>query len=67
MRKPQIQKVRNWLQKGHSLTPLQALRKFGSLRLSALIYTLRKSGMNITTEHFKVGTRTWVAKYRLEE
>lgn len=65
-KKSQIERVRTWLQNGHSLTPLQALKRFKSLRLGALIYDLRGEGMNISTEYFKVGPRTCVAKYRLE-
>ena len=65
--KPKSQKdrVRTWLLNGHTLTPLQALRRFKSLRFGAIIYDLRNEGMNIHTEMVKVGHQTYVAKYRL--
>ena len=65
MRKSQKQQVLEWLQKGWTLTPYQALRKFHSLRLGAIIFELRKEGYNITTMPFQVDKHTIVAKYRM--
>ena len=45
----QKQKVLNWLQTGKPLTPIQALERFGSFRLGALIHKLRNEGYSITT------------------
>lgn len=36
------------LQKGKPITPLQALREYGCLRLGARIFELRRNGYNIT-------------------
>ena len=55
--------VLNHLQKS-SITPLDALRKYGSLRLAALIYNLKQEGHNIITKNVNVGTKkkpTYVA------
>lgn len=38
------------LQKGRSVTPLEALEKWGCFRLSGRIIELRKAGHNIVTE-----------------
>ena len=35
------------LRSGQSLTPLDALHKFGTLRLSGRIFELKRDGMNI--------------------
>lgn len=43
----QIAQVREHLQTGRSITPLEALGLYGSFRLSHIIYVLRKEGMNI--------------------
>lgn len=57
--------VRAWLLKGHSITPLEALNRFGSLRLSAIIFDLREEGMPIVTEKIQVAPRKRVAQYFL--
>lgn len=58
-------RVRAWLLEGHTLTPLEALRMFGSLRLSAIIFDLREEGFPIVTEKMQVAPRKRVAKYSL--
>ncbi len=45
--------------------PLQALRLFGSLRLGAIIFDIRKAGHKVTTELIKVAPEKRVAKYKL--
>lgn len=57
-------RVLRHLAKGKSLTPLNALRLFGTLRLSGRIKELRDEGWPIETEMVTVsGAR--VAKYRI--
>ena len=54
------------LQAGHAITPLEALRLFGSFRLGARIYDLRKQGYNIRMELVAVGGEgKRVGRYRL--
>jgi len=49
MEKSQKQQVREWLESGKSLTPKEAYRYIGSMRLAAIIEILRnKENMNIT-------------------
>ena len=40
--KSQKEQVLSWLRKGHTLTALQCLNKFGSMRLGAYIYDMRQ-------------------------
>lgn len=46
----QTKKLLEWLKAGHSITPLEALQKFGIMRLSGRIYDLRHMGYKIVTE-----------------
>ena len=43
------------LQRGECLTPLESLRRFGTLRLGARIWDLKQKGYNIETRLVKVG------------
>lgn len=40
-------RIKKYLQSGKSLTPMQALKKFGCFRISARVHELRKEGLNI--------------------
>ena len=53
----QKEKVANYLKSGKSLTPIQALNKFGTLRLAAIIFRLKTEGMKIKTHLLNVGTK----------
>jgi hypothetical protein len=57
--------VRAWLLDGHTLTPLEALNRFGTLRLSAIIFVLREEGLPIVTEKIQVAPRKRVAEYHV--
>jgi hypothetical protein len=43
----QKQLIKKHLQRGWSITPLQALNKYGCLRLAAYIHRLKKEGLAI--------------------
>ena len=61
-------KVLKYLKEYGSITPLEALKYCGSLRLSAVIYNLKKEGHRFNTERLRVKTRdgfSYVAKYSL--
>lgn len=45
--KTQQQHIREYLEAGHSITPLEALEMFGCFRLGAQIFDLKKKGMTI--------------------
>ena len=57
------------MQKGLYITPLQALRLYGCLRLSARIGQLREAGYPVKSERHQIkgpkGKRASVARYSL--
>ena len=59
----QIDRIKKHFESGKSLTPMQALNKFGCFRLASVVYKLNKRGMNIVNEP-KQGTNyaTYVPK-----
>ena len=60
----QNQQIKSYLEKGKSITPIQALNKFGCFRLAARISDLRNDGLNITTKIVTKDGKTF-ASYRL--
>lgn len=60
----QNDRILDYLATGHRLTPLQALRRFGCLRLGARIYDLRGQGHSIESRLVRRGGAR-VAEYRL--
>ncbi len=54
------------LRRGHRITPLQALDRYGSFRLGARIYELRGKGVNVQASLIDVGGKRvaqyWLAK-----
>ena len=59
--------VRQHLLDGNSITPLEALNRFGIFRLAAVVHELRDEGLNIITEKFQVSPKKRVAKYYLKK
>lgn len=67
MPKSQNQAIREYLEAGHSITPLEALNKFNCFRLGARIADLKKQGLNITTTILKdPKTGKHYANYKLQ-
>jgi hypothetical protein len=58
--------VRAWLLDGKTITPIEALNNFGSLRLSAIIFRLREEGLPIEMERLQVSPKKRVAKYYIK-
>ena len=58
--------IRAHLLEGKHITQLDALKMFGALRLSAIIFDLRKEGMDIVTEKIQVSPRKRCASYYLD-
>ena len=56
--------VKSVLVSGQSITPIEALNKFGAFRLSAIIFDLREEGLNIVTNMIQ-GTNNRYAEYSL--
>ena len=64
------QKVLAYLNRNKTITPLEAYRDLGTMRLSAAIFNLKKQGHKIKTEKVRVPTRdgwAYVAQYSLQE
>lgn len=62
----QREKVLRALQRGHKLTPLDALNRGMGLRLGGHIYALRKAGHDIRSELVQKGDAR-VSKYWLHQ
>ena len=60
----QNQQIKTYLDKGKSITPIDALNKFGCFRLAARINELRKDGLNIATKIVTKDGKSY-ASYRL--
>lgn len=60
----QSQSILDYLKAGNSLTPLEALRLFGCMRLGARIWDLSKQGYKIKSELQKDNGKHF-AKYSL--
>lgn len=66
----QNEMILNHLKRNRSITQLEALNRFGVMRLASRIDELRQIGMNIETELVSVETKRGVAKiakYRLRK
>lgn len=64
----QRKSVQDWLLKGNSITPIEALNMFGAFRLSAIIYILKYDyDMDIVTEMVYEGGGKRYAKYYLKK
>jgi hypothetical protein len=57
-------KIHAWLLRGYKLTPMQALEKWGCMRLAARIAELRKDGVDIRTTPITRNGKTF-AQYKL--
>ncbi len=68
-RMSQKTRIRNYLSSGKAINPLVAFNRLGVYRLSAVIYTLKSEGEDITTTMTPVknrfGRTMHVASYRM--
>ena len=62
--KTQKEQIKNYLLSKKSITPIQALNKFGCFRLAAVIFKLKNEGLKIATEIVTKDKKNY-AKYRL--
>ena len=67
----QTQRILKYMTECGSITPVEAMREFSCMRLSARIYDLQKAGHRITRkiEHGRnrYGEQTSYARYMLED
>lgn len=57
--------VRKHLEEGKSITPLEALKRYGCFRLSSVIFDLRHDGMNIRTDWKTLRNGKRIGEYSL--
>lgn len=57
-------RIRSWLRSGKALTPIEALNRFGCMRLAARVHELRTEGLPIITERVQRNGAT-VTRYRM--
>lgn len=62
----QCMQIAAWLQAGYSITSLEALQRFGCMRLASRICDLRERGLDITTCKIKTPTGKYVTEYSLK-
>lgn len=67
----QTTQIREWLARGNRITSAEAFEMFGSTRLSAIVFELRKRGMRIETRmetgRDRYGNQVRYASYGLAE
>lgn len=63
-RQSQKDAILEYLLRGHTITPIEALNQFGCFRLADVIFRLKKDGYDIETAMIKDGDK-WYARYRL--
>ena len=61
----QTEQILEHMLKGLAITPLEALKFYGSLRLGARIYDLRSRGIHIKTENTRSNGKRF-ARYWME-
>jgi hypothetical protein len=62
----QTLKIQRWLAQGHTLTPIEALKRFGTLRLGARAWDLKRAGWPIKSRMVNVGEGRRVAEYSFD-
>jgi hypothetical protein len=62
--KTQKEQIKKYLLSKKTITPIQALNKFGCFRLAAVIYKLKNEGLKIVTE-MEYNKNKQFARYRL--
>jgi hypothetical protein len=62
----QVDAIRSFLLEGNSLTPIDALERFGCFRLAARIDDLRQEGLDIETVKERRNGKSY-ARYRLRD
>lgn len=65
--KSQKKQILAYLQKGKSLTQMEALYRFGCMRLAARVCELRDDGHNILSESMKLNNGKIVSCYRMPQ
>ena len=59
--------ISSYLSTGKTLTSIEALRMFGTFRLSARIHNLKDKGLNIKAKSLSLASGKRVAQYYIEQ
>lgn len=59
--------ILDWLERGFSLTQMEALKRFNCIRLPARINDLRNKGYNIEMHKIRTNTNKLVGEYTLRK
>lgn len=62
---PQKENILSHLEDGKSITPIEALNKFGCFRLAARIFELREEGHDIICEKIKIKNGKKIGVYTM--
>jgi hypothetical protein len=54
-----MESILDYFQAGHALTPLEALDRFGCMRLAAVVFSLKKRGWAIQSELIHEGEKVY--------
>ena len=61
----QCAQIKAWLPQGNKITSLEALNKFGCMRLASRIHDLRNAGLDIHTERIITPSGKYVTQYSI--
>lgn len=61
----QCSMIADWLKMGYSITSLEALEKFGCLRLASRVHDLKERGLNIGKKIITLPNKKRVCEYFL--
>lgn len=65
--KSQKDAIYNHLKSGKSITPIEALNRYGSFRLGAIIHKLRREGYEIETKYITNKYGNKFAEYKMKQ
>lgn len=61
----QATKILEWMKAGHAITPMEALERFGTMRLGARIADIKKKGWTVYSEFVTTPGGKRVKSYHL--
>lgn len=65
--KSQKEAIYNHLKSGKPITPIEALNRYGSFRLGAIIHKLRRAGYEIETKYITNKYGNKFAEYKMKQ
>jgi len=63
----QCAQIKAWLLGGNKLTALEALNRFGCMRLASRIHDLRERGLDVRKERIQVQNGKYVTQYSVPQ